>query len=138
MRQLNIVMKDIYVDKFSALIDETSQRTGLHFDPMIQGYVSVMLANYVEKTQFFSEPFGTRYMNIQNSTNAKELGDSCLVLVGFFSGYRGMSDHYYSEIGAGSYYVAANATGSEIFKTMAHDFYDLRELLKGVHPPKFF
>ena len=127
-------MKDIYVDKFSALIDETSHRIGLHFDPMIQGYVSVLLANYIDKTDFFSAPFGLRYMDLKRHYNAKELGDDCLVMVGFFSGYRGMSDHYYAEIGSGSYYVAANATGSNIFDTMAREFTELSELLNNIRP----
>jgi len=130
-------MKDVYVDKFSALINETSERTGLRFDPMIQTYVSVLLADHVERTDFFSQPFGLRYMDLQTSTNAKELGDNCLVLVGVFPGYRGMSSDYYVQIGSGSYGMAASATGSMVFETLARDFDSLRELLNQLSPPTF-
>ena len=128
------MMKDIYVEKFSAVLEEIHTFRAY---PIVKVYVSVLLAEHVEKTDFFSEPFGMRYMNIQKSYNAKELGDNCLVIAGIFPGYRGMPDNYYVDIGSGSYSAAAHATGSRVFAQLAENFDFIRAGLQEIHPPTF-
>lgn len=130
-------MKDIYVEKFSALIRETSGRTGTYLPPQIETYISYLLADHISRNDFWGEPVGLRYMRLDTSVSAKELGDNCLVISGVFPGYRGMSDTYYVNIGAGSYGVAASVTGSEIFETLARNFVDLKTLLNQIQPPKY-
>jgi len=127
-------MKDVYVEKFSAVLEEIHT---FRVYPKIKVYTSVLLADHVEKTNFFSEPFGLRYMDLQTSTNAKELGDNCLMISGIFPGYRGMPTDYYVEIGAGSYGMAASATGSEIFSQLAENFDRFRFGLQQIRPPRF-
>ena len=115
------------------MLDDTAGQ----MPPMMKIYVSSLLADHVEKTHFFSEPFGLRYMDLQTSSAAKELGDNCLIIVGVFPGYRGMSDEYYSGIGAGSYSMAAHHTGSEIFESLAIHFNQVRLVLNQLKPPTF-
>lgn len=131
-------MKDVYVEKFSQVLDDISMQTGTYLSPYIHSYLSSLLADHVEKTKFFVEPFAFRYMSLNNSTSAKELGDNCLILVGVFPGYRGMNNDYYVNIGAGSYGVAASATGSEIFDTLSKDFDNLRGFLNYIRPHRYF
>lgn len=99
--------------------------------------MSALLADHIDKTNFFADPVALRYMALDNSIRAKELGDNCLVIAGMFSGYRGMSDDYYVQIGSGSYYVAANATGSEVFQTLARDFEELKLVLNSIRPTQY-
>jgi len=127
-------MKDIYVEKFSAVLDEIHTFKDC---PRTKIYVSCLLADHVERTGFFTEPVGLRYMDLQTSTHAKELGDNCLVLVGIFPGYRGMPDDYYIEIGRGSYGMAASVTGSDVFEILARDFDIIRRGLNQLRPPTF-
>lgn len=127
-------MKDVYVEKFSAVLNEIDT---FRVRPVVKTYVSVLLADHVEKTDFFSEPFGLRYMDLKNCYNAKELGDNCLVMAGIFPGFRGMPDRYYIEIGSGSYGVAASVTGSEIFGSLSREFEVLCEGLRHIRPKRY-
>jgi len=127
-------MKDVYVEKFSAVLKEIHT---FRVRPKMKIYVSVLLADHVERTDFFTKPVGLRYMDLQTSTNAKELGDNCLVIAGIFPGLRGMPTDYYIEIGSGSYAAAASVTGSEIFETLAQDFGVLCEGLQQIRPPRY-
>lgn len=126
-------MNDIYVEKFTAVLNEVGGDMPL----IIKHYVSCLLADHVEKTNFFSEPFGLRYMELQGSIAAKELADNCLVIAGIFSGYRGMSDNYYENIGISSYSIAATFTGSIIFESLARDFSHIRLTLNQIRPKTF-
>lgn len=127
-------MKDVYVEKFSAVLDSVHT---FRVYPKIKVYMSVLLADHVEKTDFFVEPFGLRYMSLTSSSTAKELGDNCLVIAGIFPGYRCMPNRYYVEIGSGSYSMAANETGSEIFGSLAENFDIFCEGLRQLSPPTF-
>lgn len=127
-------MKDVYVEKFSAVLDEIDT---FRARPMVKVYVSVLLADHVEKTNFFSEPFGLRYMDLKNCHNAKELGDNCLVIAGIFPGFRRMPDRYYIEIGSGSYGMAASVTGSVIFRSLSRDFGVFCEGLQQIRPKRY-
>jgi hypothetical protein len=127
-------MRDIYIEAFSAVLDEIHT---FQVYPIVKVYISVLLAVHVEKTDFFTKPFGLRYMDITTPTSAKELGDSCLVMAGIFPGYRGMPDRYYVEIGSGSYGAAASATGSEIFGSLAENFDELCKGLQQICPPRY-
>lgn len=130
-------MKDIYVEKFTQVIEQTWSKSGLEIPHMLQLYVAAVLADHVERTDFFSKPMGIRYMQIDNTWAAKDLGDNCLVLVGLFPGYRGMNDSYYAQIGAGAYATAASATRSEIFDAMSSNFNNIRFGLNQLRPPTF-
>lgn len=130
-------MKDIYVEKFTQVIEETWLEAGIYAPHMLRLYVAGVLADHVERTDFFSEPFGIRYMQIDNAWSAKDLGDNCLVLVGMFPGYRGMDDAYYTRIGQGAYSAAAAATQSLIFDLMSDNFDTMRIGLNQLRPPTF-
>ena len=131
-------MNDAYVDKFSLLIQETSQRTGTYLPHKIESYLTYLLASHVERADFFRDPVALRYMSLSSHHSAKDLGDNCLVIAGIFSGLRGMDDSYYVNIGRGSYHVAADATGSEIFERLADDFVEYKRFLNQIGPPRYF
>jgi hypothetical protein len=131
-------MKDVYVDKFSSLIQETSGRTGTYLPPTIEIYLTYLLASHVERTDFFKDPVALRYMQLSSHHSAKDLGDNCLVIAGIFSGLRGMDDSYYVNIGRGSYHTAAIATGSEILDRLARDFVEYKQFLNQITPPRYF
>jgi hypothetical protein len=131
-------MKDVYVDKFSSLIQETSGRTGTYLPPTIEIYLTYLLASHVERTDFFQDPVALRYMQLSSHHSAKDLGDNCLVIAGIFSGLRGMDDSYYVNIGRGSYLTAAAATGSEILDRLARDFVEYKHFLNQITPPRYF
>jgi hypothetical protein len=128
-------MKDVYYEKFLEVLEDTWKRNDYYLPLEMRSYTASLLAAHVDKTNFFSEPFGLRYMDIQTSTNAKELGDNCLVIAGIFPGYRSMPDRYYIEIGVGSYSVAADATGSVMFGMMSDNFETVVDGLRQLSPP---
>lgn len=130
-------MKDVYVDKFLTLIQETSCKTGTTVHPHLEVYVSYLLAAHITRTDFFTEPVALRYMSLNSRLGAKDLGDNCLIIAGIFSGFRNLNDEYYVAIGSDAYRVAASYTGSEIFKNLAVDFGQIKSLLNNIHPPRY-
>ena len=127
-------MKDIYVEKFSEVIETTQRRTGYPVSWQMKSYLSYLLADHVERTDFWSESVALRYLALEahHRHSAKDLADNCLVLTGIFPEFgnrRGLNVDYYAEIGAASYGIAADATGSAILAELHVEFYTLTENL---------
>jgi hypothetical protein len=130
-------MKAVYYDKFSEVIEETWQEQGFYLPPMIRQYVAAMLADHVERTDFFSQPFAIRYMEINTVHSAKDLGDNCLVMAGFFPEYRSMGEAYYISVGRSAYSTAASATQNVVFGTLADNFDTVSQGLAHLRAPTF-
>jgi len=122
---------DYYTDVFYSVVKETQGTTGLTLPHHIEAYVVMLLASKVDQPDFLPKgTFGEEYMN---STNPKELGDTCLFVTGVFPEYgkrHGINKKYYQDIGIGSYSVAADYMNGELFETLATHFTFLSDFIQ--------
>jgi hypothetical protein len=100
----------------------------------------MLLASHVEKPDFLPETFGTTFMQLKTSNQAKELGDTCLFVAGVFPSIgerKGLKRRYYQDIGSSSYEMVAGDRHPELFNTLALHFNFLSEFIEvTVHSSK--
>ena len=121
-------MKDVYVDAFRDVVQETSVSTGFELPEPVEAYLVMLLASKVEVVQILpTNSFAESYLELNKSSrlDAKELGDTCLFIVGVFPYYKkkfGLNKRYYSDIGSSSYELTAESYNNELFSTLANNF----------------
>lgn len=128
-------MKDVYVDTFRKVIKQTQNNTGLEIPVSLEAYISIMLANFVEKNNILpSKGFSEYYLTLKNSQNAKELGDVCLFVTSVFPSFGEsrytVNKKYYSDIGISSYEKAAQNLNYEIFVLLSTNFLFLQKFIE--------
>ena len=119
-------MDDNYVRIFHTLVRETRTSYGFDLPGDIEQYVVMLLADHVDRPDWMPDTsFAQAYMLIQNSRDAKTVGDECLFLCGVFPDYgqrRGLDVSYYSAIGSGSYSRASRDLHKELFEDLSQHF----------------
>jgi len=129
-------MNDAYVDAFRRVVQETQEETGFELPEHFEAYISMLLANYVDKTNFLPVPgFYQKYLKLKQEPrqNSKELGDVCLFVSGVFPSYGskyGLNKKYYTQIGISSYEIAGEMLKYEMFFQLAKHFEVLREFIE--------
>lgn len=117
-------MNDAYTLALFDVVKETSITHGYDLPEPIEAYVVMLLASYVDKTDFLPETFAESFLTIKTTTEAKELGDTCLFVAGVFPTMgtrKGLSRRYYQDIGATSYEMASDMN-TELFPILARHF----------------
>ena len=117
-------MNDAYTSALFDVVKETSITHGYDLPEPIEAYVVMLLASYVDKTDFLPETFAESFLTIKTTTEAKELGDTCLFVAGVFPtmGTReGLSRRYYQDIGSTSYEMASDMN-SDLFPVLSRHF----------------
>tara|TARA_B110000090_G_scaffold85403_1_gene97082 strand:+ start:397 stop:822 length:426 start_codon:yes stop_codon:yes gene_type:complete len=133
-------MNDAYTTALFDVVKETSATRGYDLPEPIEAYVVMLLASHVEKPDFLPETFGTTFMQLKTSNQAKELGDTCLFVAGVFPSIgerKGLKRRYYQDIGSSSYEMVAGDRHPELFNTLALHFNFLSEFIEvTVHSSK--
>ena len=133
-------MNDAYTTALFDVVKESSATRGYDLPEPIEAYVVMLLASHVEKPDFLPETFGTTFMQLKTSNQAKELGDTCLFVAGVFPSIgerKGLKRRYYQDIGSSSYEMVAGARHPELFNTLATHFDFLSEFIETtVHSSK--
>jgi hypothetical protein len=133
-------MNDAYTTALFDVVKESSATRGYDLPEPIEAYVVMLLASHVEKPDFLPETFGTTFMQLKTSNQAKELGDTCLFVAGVFPSIgerKGLKRRYYQDIGSSSYEMVAGARHPELFNTLATHFNFLSEFIEvTVHSSK--
>lgn len=117
-------MNDAYTSALFDVVKETSIKRGYDLPEPIEAYVVMLLASYVDKTDFLPETFAESFLTIKTTTEAKELGDTCLFVAGVFPTMgtrKGLSRRYYQDIGSTSYEMASDMN-SDLFPVLARHF----------------
>lgn len=129
-------MKDAYQLAFFDIVKSSSDKNGYELPEQVEAYVVMLLANYVERTNFLpEESFAEAYMKLSQPYNysAKELGDTCLFVTGVFPTYgssKGINRSYYQNIGSSSYEMVAKTMHGELFDALATHFIFLSEFIE--------
>jgi len=117
-------MNDAYTSALFDVVKETSITHGYDLPEPIEAYVVMLLASYVDKTDFLPETFAESFLTIKTTTEAKELGDTCLFVAGVFPTMgtrKGLSRRYYQDIGSTSYEMASDMN-SDLFPVLSRHF----------------
>ena len=134
-------MNDAYTTALFDVVKETSATRGYDLPEPIEAYVVMLLANFVDKTDFLPDTFATAFLTIKDSRDAKSLGDTCLFVSGVFPtiGQRkGLSRRYYQDIGSSSYEMVAEVMHPELFTPLATHFNFLSEFIEvAVNTPRY-
>ena len=133
-------MNDAYTTALFDVVKESSATRGYDLPEPIEAYVVMLLASHVEKPDFLPETFGTTFMQLKTSNQAKELGDTCLFVAGVFPSIgerKGLKRRYYQDIGSSSYEMVAGARHPELFNALATHFNFLSEFIEvTIHSSK--
>ena len=121
-------MRDVYQTAFYGIVKETQESSGLTLPNDIECYVVMLLADHIDKNDFLpKKSFAESYLTIRKSSNAKELGDTCLFVSGVFPAY-GNTD-YFVEIGRSSY-SRITTLNHELFESLSKHFIFLRDFIE--------
>jgi len=121
-------MRDVYQTAFYGVVKETQESSGLTLPNDIECYVVMLLADHIDKNDFLpKKSFAESYLTIRKSSNAKELGDTCLFVSGVFPAY-GNTD-YFVEVGRSSY-SRITTLNHELFESLSKHFIFLRDFIE--------
>jgi hypothetical protein len=126
-------MNDAYTSALFDVVKQTSATRGYDLPEPIEAYVVMLLANFVDKTDFLPDTFATAFLTIKDSRDAKSLGDTCLFVSGVFPSIgerKGLSRRYYQDIGSTSYELVAEVMNPELFTPLATHFNFLSDFIE--------
>ena len=126
-------MNDAYRTALFDVVKETSATRGYDLPEPIEAYVVMLLANFVDKTDFLPDTFATAFLTIKDSRDAKSLGDTCLFVSGVFPTIgerKGLNRRYYQDIGSTSYEMVAEVMNPELFTPLATHFNFLSDFIE--------
>lgn len=126
-------MKDAYTEAFYGVVRDTQSRTGYDLPEHIEAYIVMLLSNYVERNDIPPDTtFAEMFCTLRNSQQAKQLGDTCLIIAGAFPGYKkryGINRKYYTDIGSSSYEMASHMN-EDLFPVLAKHFIFLSQFIE--------
>ena len=126
-------MNDAYRTALFDVVKDTSAKRGYELPEPIEAYVVMLLATHVDKPKFLPDTFAEAFLTIKTSSDAKELGDTCLFVAGVFPSIgerKGLKRRYYQDIGSTSYGIVAEVQNPELFSTLATHFNFLSEFIE--------
>lgn len=133
-------MNDAYRTALFDVVKDTAVKRGYDLPEPIEAYVVMLLASHVDKPNFLPDTFAQAFLTIKTSTEAKELGDTCLFVSGVFPTIgerKGLKRRYYQDIGSTSYEMVAEVRQPDLFGTLATHFEFLSEFIEvTVSSPK--
>jgi len=135
-------MEDAYVNAFRTVVKQTQTDTGLELPDSLECYIVMLLANNMDRPDFFPEKsIAEAFLYLENTAqfNAKQLGDTCLFISGVFPNYKsryGISREYYNQIGASSYDIASRYINPDLFSLLASQFSFVAEFIEITTNPE--
>ena len=136
-------VNDVYTSTFKDCVSHTSKTHGYTLPEDIEAYVAILLGSFVERTTFLPDKsFAEAYTKLSNrqSSNAKELADVCLFVVGVFPTYGsryGITKEYYANIGKASYDIASKSLNYNLFSQLCQHFDIVTHIIMlSTTPPK--
>ena len=133
-------MKDAYTTAFYDVVKDSQSQSGLELPHHIEAYIVMLLSDFVDRDDIPPDStFAEMFLTIRNSQQAKQLGDTCLIVSGAFPHFKrhhGINRRYYQDIGSTSYEMASGMN-EELFPVLAKHFVFLSEFIElTVSSPK--
>lgn len=129
-----------YISVFKDCIAETSEHNGYTLPEDVEAYCAILLGSFVDRPDFLpADSFAERYLSLRkrDGTNAKELADVCLFVVGVFPKY-GMGSEYYTKIGKSSYDTASKQLHYKLFQDLCQQFEIVSKVIRLSTTPQTF
>jgi len=133
-------MKDAYYSAFYDVVKDTQVTSGMELPHHIEAYIVMLLSDCIDRNDIPPDStFAHMFLTIRDSQQAKQLGDTCLIVSGAFPKLKarhGLNRRYYQDIGSTSYDMAS-AMNEELFPVLAKHFVFLSEFIElTVNSPK--
>ena len=133
-------MKDAYQTAFYDIVKETQAQSGMDLPHHIEAYIVMLLSDCVDRNDIPPDStFAQMFLTIRDSQQAKQLGDTCLIVSGAFPRLKarhGLNRRYYQDIGFTSYDMASEMN-EQLFPVLAKHFVFLSEFIElTVNSPK--
>ena len=126
-------MKDAYTTAFYDVVKDTQATSGMDLPHHVEAYIVMLLSNYVDSNDIPPDStFAEMFLTIRDSQQAKQLGDTCLIVSGAFPRLKhryGLNRRYYQDIGSTSYDMASTIN-EELFPVLAKHFVFLSEFIE--------
>jgi hypothetical protein len=127
----------VYYKTWFEIVDQAKNKYGWSIPLYIEQYLSVVLANYIDKPDWQPDPsWAETLLSLQNAHAAKVLGDQALFASAVFPTvleYKGLSEKYFHDIGTISY-RRATSINETLFGIMSDNFTFLSQCLhRAVH-----
>jgi len=133
-------MKDAYTTAFYDVVKDTQATSGMDLPHHVEAYIVMLLSDYIDRFDIPPEStFAEMFLTLRDSQQAKQLGDTCLIVSGAFPRLKarhGLNRRYYQDIGSTSYEMASGMN-EELFPVLAKHFVFLSEFIElAVNSPK--
>lgn len=133
-------MKDAYYTAFYDVVKDTQATSGMELPHHIEAYIVMLLGDYIDRNDIPPDStFAEMFLTIRDSQQAKQLGDTCLIVSGAFPRLKqrqGINRRYYQDIGSTSYDMASEMN-EQLFPVLAKHFVFLSEFIElAVNSPK--
>lgn len=128
-------MRDSYIWAFYKIVKEVQTKTGYELPHNVESYVTILLANHIDKTNFLpKKTFAESFLNLCYTSwrDSVALGDTCLFMTGVFPEYhtsKGFDVEYFSNIGKSSYDQATEKNPESIYGTLSKNFDFVRDFI---------
>jgi hypothetical protein len=132
-------MDDHYVQAFHGMVRDTRQDFGYELPVEVEHYVVLLLADHVDRPHWQPKPsFAETYLQLNNSREAKQLGDACLFMCGVFPEHgqrHGLNIAYYANMGKSSYHRASRDLRKDLFEQLADNFMIVSQMIRATTNP---
>ena len=133
-------MKDAYQTAFYDVVKETQITSGYDLPHHIEAYIVMLLSDFVDRNDIPPDStFAEMFLTIRKPRQAKDLGDTCLIVSGAFPRLKerhGINRRYYQDIGSTSYEMASTMN-EQLFPVLAKHFVFLSEFIEAtISSPK--
>jgi hypothetical protein len=128
-------MRDTYTWAFYQVVKEVQVKTGYELPHRLESYVTILLANHIDKADFLpKKTFAESFMNLCYTSwrDTITLADTCLFMTGVFPDYhnaKGFDVDYFSNIGKASYNKATDKNSDPIYDTLSKNFDFVRDFI---------
>ena len=126
-------MKDAYHIAFYDVVKDTQVTSGYELPHHVEAYIVMLLSDFVDRNDIPPDStFAEMFLTIRDSQQAKQLGDTCLIVSGAFpklKAHRGLNRRYYQDIGSTSYDMASEMN-KQLFPVLAKHFVFLSDFIE--------
>ena len=126
-------MKDAYTTAFYDVVKDSQAKSGMELPHHIEAYIVMLLSEFVDRNDIPPDStFAEMFLSIKDARQAKQLGDTCLIVSGAFPKLKarhGINRRYYQDIGSTSYDMASTMN-EELFPVLAKHFVFLSEFIE--------
>lgn len=126
-------METEFLCTFWTIVKRTEHSTGISLPQDTEAYVVLLMAEFTANNNIFPDPsFAEKYLQLTNPLEAKELGDQCLFISGWFPdslNRKGLGVSYIESIGKTCYVKASEQLNKDLFEQLATNFTHVRTFI---------